>query len=66
VADAAVRACSDDIELFVLEAAEKHLVEDYQVSSQLDNERNQFRDLAKSYVVQARAGDCQHLQKNDV
>lgn len=59
VANAAVAACSDDIELYVLQAAQDKLIKEFEVDVQLENERKSFADLGRSYVVQARAGNCE-------
>ena len=66
VANAAVQACSDAIELYVLKGAEAGLIEHYETDRTLEAERDEFARLARSYVVQTRAGNCQKLPEDRI
>ena len=63
---AAVRACSDAIELYVLESAEAGLIEPHEVDSVFQSEHDELAKLARSYVIQTRAGSCDQLNESDL
>ena len=66
VAEAAIKICSDAIELFVLTGAQQGLIEEDEVSKQLENERGEFTKFGRSYVIQAWAGGCQNLEMSEL
>ena len=64
IANAAVAACSDAIELYVLTGAQAGLIEAYETDQTMDAERKEFARLARSYVIQTRAGHCEAIPES--
>ena len=63
---AAVQACSDAIELYVLEFADAGLIESADVNTTLESERDRLAKLASSYVIQTRVGACDKMSDKDL